>query len=694
MPRQSRRVPLGPLLGVSGQRTTDREMGTIMRGGAYNVECMDGEWWTRKGEEKVAVRYGSTIWRWIFDVDRDTDMTIICNEYYALLWSRSAQQVSPLYSATGSGSTTFTNNSTSASIATYTPVVGQLMLGGSSGFTDSVYRVTAVTGVGPWTITLERPYEGTTGSTTFRYIDMLARDTTGTQATHSTSGSFRGSAFIFEQLVTYAAAGVHTSSPAVTGGNRLLIITSNVGVPVAIDVDATSAPKRLIFYNTALGTPSQIGSDTADDLLIPRGVWATVYKGRLWIAYATDPNGCCGARTVWYSQAGDCLKWHTGIQGQTAAPNFVTFSGVGNSINEIKTLQDSIVIHREDSQIVGNATGGTPAFSFRENEQGIGTRARKPSNRVVVANGVHYIWTQRGPAVFDGNRVTLIAREVYRELMTRQFIGSNTGTGIVLHDPVYGRIYWYGGTRPSAALPAAETITYTSGDQTQNYGTVFVFDYVNERYWFEDRPATYGGGFATLETSGAIPRYLAASRMDGTIVAITNRTKGKDASHLTPETSGSDVTVYAQVETPWLDFGSTNRKHLRAVETIERGPVSGAKFEPISDVSGGNWWLRCQVYVDYNGYADEADVGTVYASTSAQATTVGVDRQPPFFVRRFTPRAHGRQFKLVFSNALTSAATTASYKQAPFRIHDIVCDLTEHQGNEPKTELSESSISE
>ena len=90
MPRQSRRVPIGPLMGMNSQRITDRALGgTFMRGGAYNVECMDGEWWTRKGEEVLATRLGSTIWRWIFDVDRDTNMTIICNEYYALLWSRS-----------------------------------------------------------------------------------------------------------------------------------------------------------------------------------------------------------------------------------------------------------------------------------------------------------------------------------------------------------------------------------------------------------------------------------------------------------------------------------------------------------------------------------------------------------------------------------------------------------------------------
>lgn len=695
MPRQSRRVPIGPLMGMNSQRITDRALGgTFMRGGAYNVECMDGEWWTRKGEEVLAARLGSTIWRWIFDVDRDTNMTIICNEYYALLWSRSAQQVGPLYDATGSGSTTFTNGSASASISAYEPVVGQLMLSGASGFTASVYRVTAKSGSGPWTITLDRPYEGGTGSTTFRYYDILARNVAGTAATHSTSGSFRGSAVIFEQLVTYTATTVHAASPAVTAGNRLLIITSNVGVPVAIDIDSSAAPKRLIFYNTAISTPAQIGSDTADDLLVPRGIWATNYKGRLWIAYASDPNGDYGARTIWYSQVGDCLKWHTGIQGQTAAPNFVTFNGVGNAISEIKTLQDSIVVHREDTQAIGTATGANPPFVFRENNQGIGTRTRTPSNRVVTANGVHYLWTQRGPAVFDGTRVSLIATEAYRELFTHGMIGENSGLRFAVHDSIYGRIYWFGGSRSTLRLPASATVTYTSGDQTTNYSNVFVYDYLNDRFWFEDRPYSYGGGLASLVNTTGVPRFLALSRMDGTIVGVNNRTKGKDASHLTPETAADDVTVYAQVETPWLDFGSTDRKQLRGVETIERGPVSGAVFEPITDVASGNWWLRCQVYVDYNGYADEADVGTVYDSTSAQATTVGVDRQPPFFVRRFTPRAHGRQFKLVFSNALTSAATTASYKQAPFRIHDIFCDITDQQGDTPKTELSAASISE
>lgn len=693
-----RRVPLGPLMGANGTRITDRALQSTYMRGAYNVECQDGEWWTRKGEEKIAVRYGSTIWRWIFDIDRDSNMTVICNEYYALLWSRSSQEVGPLYDAAGSGSTTFTNASTSASISAYLPVVGQLMLGGSSGFTDDVYRVTAVSGVGPYTITLDRPYEGTTGATTFRYYDILARNVAGTGATHSNSGSFRGSAVIFEQLVTHSAGAseVHGASPAVTGGNRLLIITSNVGVPVAIDVDSSAAPKRLIFYNTALGTAAQIGSDTADDLLIPRGIWATVYRNRLWIGYASDPNGKYGARTIWYSQPGDCLLWHTGIKGQTAAPNFITFGGVGNSINELRPLQDSIIVHREDTQMIGNATGGSPAFQFRENNQGIGVRSRTPSNRVAVVNGLHYIWTQRGPAVFDGTRVSLIAREAYRELATRGFVGENSGIRMVQHDPIYGRLYWFGGTRSTAAeqLPAAATITYTSGDQVANYVTVFVYDYLNDVFWFEDRPSSYGGGLATLDNTTGIPRFLALSRMDGTIVAVNTRTKGKDASHLTPETSGDAVPVYAYVETPWLDFGTAERKQMRIIETIERGPVSGAVFEPITDISSGNWWLRCQVYRDYNRYADEADVGTVYASTSSQATTSGVDRQPPFFVRRFTPRSHGRQFKLAFSNALTASATTASYVQAPFRLHDIFVEIVDQQGDQPHTELSGASISE
>lgn len=224
-----------------------------------------------------------------------------------------------------------------------------------------------------------------------------------------------------------------------------------------------------------------------------------------------------------------------------------------------------------------------------------------------------------------------------------------------------------------------------------------MYDYLKDTSWFEDRPYSCGGGTATLYSANNIPRYVALSRIDGTIVGISSQSASMDASLLDPETPDSDVAVYAHVETPWLDFGSTDMKQLLAIETVERGARSGAIFEDLSGDAtyGEDWWLNCKVYRDYNGYTDETEFGTTYYGGQNPGETIGVDRQPAFFIRRFTPRAHGRQFKLVFSNVLTSAATAAAtIYQGPFRIHDIFVEFTTRQGKTPHTDAAGTSISE
>ena len=698
-----RRVPLGPLMGSNGTRITDRALqGTYMRG-AYNVELRDGEWWTRKGEQTISTRFGSTIWRWVFDVNRD--LSIICNEWYALAWDNSNNRVAPLYEGTAMAtlSTAFTASSATCTVTGGPPVVNQLLLRSGSGFTQHVYRVTAVSGAGPYTVTLDRPYENGTETLNCRFIDSLARNTAGTWTTHSNGSQVGGSAVLFEQLVTNpagpAAGSAHGASPATTGGNLYLIIVGNRGVPVAINITAylgaaAVAPLRLFFYNTALGTPTQIGSNTSTDGLTPRGVWAEVYKNRLFIAAAPDPNGNYGSRTIWWSQIGDFTRWHTGISGQTAAPNFKTFDGEANGIAEMKTLQDALIIHRDYTQVICNATGSSAQpFSFRENNQGIGIRHYIRRNRVVVAAGVHFLWTEQGLAVFDGNAVTPVAREALSDWYAMQMIGARSTITLMLHDPLTRRIYCYGGgRRHTNAKPDLATITYTSGDQVSNYISCFVYDYATNAFWWEDRPYAAGGGTATV--SNANPPQLIASRVDGTLVAITNRTRGSDPDHLAPETSGSDVLVYAQVETPWIDFGTNEVKVLKLVETSERSHLGGGLFDPITSVTDGNWWLRLRVYADHDPSTALADVGAVVDSTDAQLSTTEGQYAPSRFVRVFTPRVHGRQFKLRFSNDLTSAASAVSYKQAPFRLSDITCDISDRQGTQPLTDMTGASISE
>jgi len=691
------RVSLAPLLGTNSRRVSDKALqGTFMRGG-YNVELRDGEWWSRLGEGRVAngtVRIASTPWWWALDVNRD--LTIIANPFWALALS-SGTSLDAVYAPAVTESVTYTNGSANATSST-TRVVDQLMLVNG---VNGAYRVVSRVGTA---LVMDRPFEGTTGAKSTKFIDPLVRDTAGTAVTYATSSMTPqlGSCFVFEQLVTNSATAIHASSPATTSGSFYLIITSNLGCPVAIDLSGYLAgspanPLRRWFFNTALSSPAIVGSDTTSDSLKDIGVFGGVYKGRMFIGPAADPNGKYGSRTLWWSQIGDFCRWHTGIAGQTAAPNFKTFDGEGNGIAGIANLQDDLAIHRDDTQVVCTATQSlAQPFTFRENNQGLGVRSRGRSNRIVSANGVNYFWAQQGLAVFDGRGVQLIAQDAADALRSHRFIEDFRPVTHVLHDATRRRLYWFKaeGSRHQDALPATATVTYTSGDQVQNYSPVFVYDYANDAYWFEDRPTTYGGGMVG-RTEGNL---LYLSRLDGTLVtAYGSNSAAGDASHLTPETTGNAVTVNCQVETPWIDFGNFAAKRLVEVETVERSIMAGnGNFddEIENGISGTYFWLRCRVFVDLNDATTKADVGVVYDSSNSQLTDLAEFRQSPTFVRTFTPRADGRQFKLRFSNALSSAATTAGYLQAPFRISDIICEYAQKESTLPLTTLTSASISE
>lgn len=700
MPRQTRRVALGPLMGANSTRITDRALqGTYMRGG-YNVELRDGEWWTRQGEDARNLRIASTQWFWILNVNRG--LSIIANPFWALAINTSGQ-VTNLYSAAVTESVSFTNGSATAT-STTTRVRDQLILTGSSGFTTAAYRVSSVSGS---TVTLERPYEGTTGSLDCRFLDPLPRNTAGTATTYSAQTVVNGSAVLFEQLVTHSSTSIHAASPAVTGGNLHLVITSNQGCPVAIDIGAYLAGSpvgvlRAWFYNTALGTPAVVGSDTINsDNIYARGVWAEVYKGRLFIAAATDPSGDYGSQTIWWSRIGDLNQWHTGIAGQTAAPNFKTFDGEGNAIAEMKTLGETIVVHRQVSQEVGTATGASATpFVFRTIMSGLGAATTTLRSLVVNTGFAHYLWSPLGPAQFSGDGVQPLAtRELLDALLAYKMVRGTEGPRCAIHDPVCRRIYWVSAaaTRHQDALPATATVQLLDGNSVQNYQTVLVQDYDANVFWFEDRPYSVGGGVAWTTTSTNVPR-LHFSRGDGTIVsAMQVGGQYADSSILTPTTSADDVPVNAQVETGWMDFGTFEQKRLDSIETLERSiSAGGSEYDEIDSPPSGNWWLRCRVRTDFNDAVDRGDVGQVVASNSSQLSNLSEYGQAPTFIREFTfpSTAQGRQLKIIFSNALTSAATTASYKQAPFRISDVFVEISDRQSTRPRTALGGASISE
>ena len=699
-------VWLGPFRRLNGERTTDRALqGTFLRGG-FNFEVRDGEWWSRKGEECEFARVGSTPWWWMFDVNRD--VSVICNPWYALKIERTG--FSGLYAAAVSESVNFTNGSKTATPAT-TRTVGQLMLVGTQPTTE-VYRVTAATGAP--SITLDRAYEGTNGAKTVKFYDIISETLAGAKASHDDTARVIGNACVFEQLVTHAANELSTSSPATTAGHLYLIITTDQGAPAAIDLsDSTKSVLRNWFALTNKGpsTLDKIGSDTLADGITPRGVYSVVYKNRLFIGAASDPNDNYGSRTLYYSANGDFINWHSGnVSDMTATPNFKTFDGEGNTICAVATLADDLIIHRDDSQEICTATqsAATP-FVFRSNNEGVGLRDFRRSNRIISARGKHFIWTRRGPYVFDGRNMTPICEDVRGSLRWQRFLQVRETLRHVQHDDQNGHIYWFSARDDSRwdeyANPTSADYTTVDGGTMQNYYGVFVYDYESDNYWYEDRPASIGGGLLTI--TKAVPAQLYVSRTDGTIIILNGRSKGKDACLSTYNGSGvvqndpaditDDVAVTCVAETPWLDFGSPNVKRMTRIETQERSLAGEGPADFFTDSSlAGLRLLRIQVYGDMNADVLLSDITTLYDSTdstvASQLATHNVS-QAPTFIREFTPRVDARQFKLIISNTESVGAIYLSAKVAPVRLSDILVELQPGDSLQPKTTVNEFSYS-
>lgn len=714
MAQGKQRVNLGPFLGVNSTRVQDQALGGMYLRGGFNVELRDGEWWSRLGETLGAgARIGSCPWWWVMDVNRT--VTIIANPWWVLTIKRDGT-VDAVYDPAVTEDVIYTNGSTAAT-STTTRVVDQMMIPNIG----VAYRVVARTGTA---ITLDRPFESGSATYSTKFIDPLARNTAGTaiafnKSDGATKGPYykNGSCILFEQLVTHTLHDVHGASPATTAGNIYLIITSNPGVPVAIDISAYMAGSpvgvlRSWFYNTALAAPAIVGTDTDTDLLKPHGVYAENYRGRLFIGAAGDPNGAYGSRTLWYSQIGDFLQWHTGIAAQTAAPNFITFGGEGNAIRELKTLDEVLVAHRDDNQeVISDTQSLSTPFTVVSNSQKLGVRMAVPVNCVASTGHLHFMWTRSGPAVFDGQKVTLIAREAFEALSAYGMaLGNGNDAQYISHfvlDSLRQRIYWFSGqysgtmgiVRHQDALPAAASVTYADGTSTTNYITCFVYDYGTDSCWFEDRPICLGGGMAILagSSTGANMQRPFLSRLDGTIVSMTGSGASPDPTNRDKDyqlTSGaSAISVYAQAETPWLDLGTPFWKHLTMVDTTERSLLFGNFYEPCTGAAG-NRWLRLRIFGDLNRNSQLAGVGVVYDSTAAQAVAANDYRQPATFARSFTMSVGGMLFKLVWSNGLTSAATTAGYVQAPFRLSGMALEFAPKESSVPLTTLSGASIAE
>ena len=309
-------VGLGPLMGANSSRVTDRALqGTYTRQlqrRTARQRVVDAQ-----GQRLLKARIASSDWWWAFDIN--SELSVIANPYWALAYD--SLGFSALYTPAVTESITFTNGSATAT--TTSSRQGQLIVAdvtSGTGVQPEVYEVTAAAGgtVHGYARSCLRRNERSQDAIVHRPARAQPRG-------HGDQHDRRGSRRLVRRVraARLAHCGLDPrGEPGDDSGRSYLIITSDRGVPVAIDLTAYLSGTRVgvlrtWFYNTALGTPAQIGADSALNASNnPRGIYAEVYKNRLMIGYATDPNGLYGDRTIWYSQRGDFLLWHTGIAGR------------------------------------------------------------------------------------------------------------------------------------------------------------------------------------------------------------------------------------------------------------------------------------------------------------------------------------------------------------------------------------------
>lgn len=689
---EKQQIRLAPLGGLQSERVSDHTLGDMSMRGSFNVERVDGEWWTRKGEDLVAYRLGSAQWTYI---GMGNVKFILANPFWALqLNSTSPEQgVTNLYSPSATETVTLTKNSQFGVTSAHTGVPGELLLVGP-GYTTQVYRITAGSGTD---ITLERPFEGDSDVYTCRFIPQLAQDPSGTNQSYY-DGICNGPAsyVVFEQLVGHTAgdAAAHTNCPAVTAGRRYLIITSTLGCPVAIDLGTITTVKRNWFFRTGLASGTETNIASANGY----GQWATTYKNRLIIANAPDNNNRLASRTIWHSRQGDFCLWHTGIKGKTASPNSITFDGPNDDIAGVDVLRDQVILHRQRSQEIGSFTGSDAApLNFRSNNQGLGIYSAN-RNLWIHTRSAHFLWTQRGPGVFDGSQISLIAQEAYRDLVSYR-AAEAPNVLCAIHDEQRARIYWVLGEdntdannrHQAATMPVSGERLLADGYQYAAAKTVFVYSYEDGTAWFEDRTSIYGGGHLG-EPAIESAQGTYASRFDGTIVKLRGETTGID-----PGISGAseDHVVQAQVETGWIDFGNTvTQKHLTGVELVLRAlHVSEETLrnqEEISDVwssEDDRLYIRLQVFSDYNLTTPIADVGKAFRVSDMLALKLTDNRQYPAFNIHFSTDGQGRSLKFRVSNTLNSEASAAGYRMAPFRLSEIVAHVLPKESTRPTAEM-------
>ena len=648
-----------------------------------NVEPVDSEWWVRPGyfpihdedRQDAFPNLGSIPWWTVVDPGEQTSGDIfvyLVNPFYVLRFKRTGSfdvRAAYLPAATGI-EVSFTNNSKSATrVDAATITVGQLLLvdGSHLSRADAVYRVVAYSDP---TITLDRVYADSTGSkTNCSFVNPITDPTAyfsgaGNRdvADLATNGKF--GVAVIDQSVTRSGSTLGYANEATVAGDQYLIITSEVAAPAAVNLSDFSKPLDDDFFRD---TSVEDGSGNPAPTKNLRGWVCCTWQNQLVIGHAGDANGEATNRSIWLSQPWDYQSFHDGTPGENASSRDFNRDGFDDPILAVLPLGRDLIAHRSRSQDIGSPYEDPPVIWTR-NQQGFGA---VNCRSIVAANNVHYLWSQVGPAVFNGVSVAPLAIK-YREYL--KSLGLWAISPLMAYDDrLRSRVCWVFNDRKSrylsevkgASSTVSVPITASDTDTTlKDRCTVVCFDYTRNYLWIEDSPTFVGSGLRDDRT------YLAGvyGNIYDTSEIFEDNTVGKDTLH-----TGSTEVVPAFVETPWFNLNSIKRKHLHTlyVELRALSTTDNTKPWEIEDLwSGTSDALRfcnVEIFADHETDVKQTLTGCQLTVSTMLNLAADADRNHPIMLMQLSPRVSGNEFKLRFNNLGISAPT----KQGHFRISAV-----------------------
>lgn len=683
---------MAPFMGLNTTYVSEEVgvQGTTMRGG-YNVEVLDGEWWTRHGHAEISPVLASVLWRWFVPGSAAQDRGFLVSSSY-VLWILS-ELARPGVSNTPDFFTQFDIPYPSAAVAscevtlgtagvrvnsvsTGTIAVGQLIKYQSGGsIPDRLYRVISIAAGPPQLLTLDHPWEGgdvNTGAETLTFHDPVL-PSGGSGGSLDTDNE--GGVVLFEQTAAHAANALGYTHPVINVGMYLLMSTSAGTAAVAAGGNIQPVVKDFV-RETQLAAPP----------LVPlHRLRPGNFKDRAFFLGADQ-------RTVWYSRPLDFMQWHTGLQNLGGTPNYLTLVDPTDPVSGFLPLGDTMVVHRRSSQDILQTYG----VGFKPTHSHAAIGFWPPSQMQLYPLG-HIGWTRYGPAAFTQQGMSVVLPQLERMLVPWIMAqAGNLHLRGVIHDENRRRIYFLLGYEQSKTYQVnqmregdkriirhqrADELNpqvqyFTPGGPTwYSRGAVLVYDYAREEAWLEDHVGYCGGG------SHLGVAYFC--RYDGTVVCNTGWS-GKDYE---VNLTNSKVVVDAQVETQWMEHGVPQRKMLTRIEVLLRAldvsedvdDITGAKYDPLriddlwTSPADTLHLATLEIMIDENDEVRATADLHVSVQEMLDRRLQG-NRQLPVMRFSISPRAAGKSFKYRLKNALSPAAVAAGHKQGAFRLVDMVVE--------------------